>query len=149
MIKTAWVWHKNAILKEMAWDVLGYSAAPAVLQMLLQGRGYDSYSNRNYDFFLEYTPGLSKAYMDYGSWWFVAMLLLAAALRMIRLFDSGRPDKKKRAIFVLCCVLTTGSMVLWYTMQGAGMMDYKNTVVVLQLWMAWAMLPIRGFSVQI
>ena len=149
MIKTAWVWHKNAILKEMAWDVLGYSAAPAALPMLLQGRGYDSYSNRNYDFFLEYTPGLSKAYMDYGSWWFVTMLPLAAALRMIRLFDSGRPDKKKRAIFVLCCVLTTGFMVLWYTMQGAGMMDYKNTVVVLQLWMAWTMLPIRGFSVHI
>lgn len=140
MIQTAWLWHKKAILKEMAWDMLGYGAAPAVIQALLEGRGYDSYSNRNYDFFLEYTPGISKLYMDYGSWWFIVMLFLAAALQIMRLFGGGRPDKKKKILFALCCFLTAGTMAFWYTMRGAGMMDYKNTVVILQLWMAWPIL---------
>lgn len=140
LIETAWKWHKSVILKEMAWDALGYGASPAVLQIFLTGRGYDTYSNRNYDFFLENTPGLSKAYMDYGSWWFIVAAVLSALLQVMQLPGSAVKEKKETAGGVLCCLTAAGAMILWYTMRGAGMQDYKNTILVIQLWMAWPVL---------
>lgn len=140
VIGAAWRWHKPWILKEIAWDIFGYGASPAILQCFLGGRGYDSYTGRNYDFFLEHTPGLSKQYMDYGSWWFAAALALTAALQILELTGSTAVEKKETAKCVLCCLVMAGVMVLWYTMGGAGMLDYKNTAVIPQLWMAWTAL---------
>ncbi len=139
LIETAWRWHKSIIIREIAWDILGYGASPAFLQCFLAGEGYDTYSGRNYDFFLEYTPELSKFYMDYGCWWFIAAAVLTALLQVLRLSGSGA-GKRTEAGPVLCCLITAGVMVLWYTMRGAGMQDYKNTAVIVQLWMAWSVL---------
>lgn len=135
MIRLAWGWHKTTILKEIAWDMLGYGASPGVLQVFLKGRDYD-FGSRNYDFFLEYTPKLSKVYMDYGSWWFVAAALLAAVLQVLRTWGN-KAEKRKAALVAACCLATVGTMILWYTMRGAGMFDYKNTIITVQLWMAW------------
>ncbi len=70
-------WHRGRILHEIMWDLLGYGFAPAVSEALLDGRGYDSYTTRNYDVMLAHTPMLSKLYFHYGNWWFVPGLLLA------------------------------------------------------------------------
>lgn len=140
IMKSAWKAYKPRILKGMAWDVLGYGAPPAFLQAFLAGRGYDTYSNRNYDFFLEHTPRLSKIYMDYGSWCFILTAVLAAVLQALQLWDSGADERREAAKQVLCCLIVAGAMILWYTMRGAGMQDYKNTTLLTQLWMAWAVL---------
>lgn len=134
--------HKSVILKQMAWDALGYGASPAILQAFLAGKGYDSYSGRNYEIFLEYTPKLSKLYMDYGSWWFAAMLVSALILHILQLSCSTFEIKKKTVKWVFCCLLTVGIMALWYTMRGAGMLDYKNTILIDELWTACAVLPL-------
>lgn len=140
LTETAWRWHKPVILKEMAWDVLGYGASPLFLQLFLTGRGYDSYSNRNYDFFLEYTPEMSKGYMDYGSWWFAVAAALTALLQVLRLCGGMMKEKKVTAGILLCYLFTAGAMILWYTLRGAGMLDYKNTILTVQLWTAWTVL---------
>lgn len=147
MTKVAWNRHKAAIIKEIAWDMLGYAASPAFLQLFLMGRGYDT-GIRNYDFFLEHTPGLSKLCMDYGSWWFCAAAGLSAALQGLRLLYRALYGKGERgkgtAPAVLCCLVTAGAMILWYTAEGAGLLDYKKTAVIAELWMAWAVLSTAG-----
>lgn len=145
--KVAWNRHKAAIIKEIAWDMLGYAASPAFLQLFLMGRGYDT-GIRNYDFFLEYTPRLSKFCMDYGSWWFCAAAGLSVAVLGLRLLYRllyGRGERGKgTAPAVLCCLVTAGAMILWYTAEGAGLFDYKKTAVIAALWMAWAVLSAAG-----
>lgn len=143
MLSDAWEWYKPVIVKDIMWDMLGYGASPALLQSFLAGRGYDTYSGRNYDFFLEHTPGLSKLYMDYGSWCFIMAAALTAVLQVLRLWNSGADEKKETVKQGLCFLIMAVAMVLWYTMQGAGMLDYKNTTLVTQLWMAWAVLQFR------
>lgn len=140
IMKSAWEGYRPRILKGIAWDVLGYAAPPAVLQAFLAGRGYDSYSGRNYDFFLEHTPGLSRLYMDYGSWCFALAAALAAALQVLALWDGSAEERKTGAKQALCCLTAAGAIILWYTMQGAGMQDYKNTALTTQLWQAWAVM---------
>lgn len=138
--EVAWSRHKPAIIKEILWDMLGYAASPAFLQLFLMGRGYDT-GIRNYDFFLEYTPGLSKLCMDYGSWWFCVAAVLTAAIQLLRWLYrkqcGGRTGRKGTAQVVLCSLVTAGMLVLWYTAEGAGLLDYKKTVVIVVLWMAW------------
>lgn len=140
LIETAWRWHKSVILREMAWDVLGYGASPAFLQSFLAGEGYDSYSSRNYEVFLEHTPKLSKRYMDYGSWWFTAALGLTAVLQLLQWCKGHERERRQTGQIVLCFLAAAGAMVLWYTMRGAGMMDYKNTLLIDELWMTWTVL---------
>lgn len=143
MTKQAWTRHHSAIIKEITWDMLGYAAAPAFLQLFLMGRGYDT-GVRNYDFFLEYTPELSKLCMDYGSWWFCVAAVLAAALQVLRSFYGRGTGEKGTVQAVLCCLVTAGVMILWYTAGGAGLLDYKKTAVIVELWAAWAVLSVFG-----
>lgn len=145
--KVAWNRHKSVIIKEIAWDMLGYAASPAFLQLFLMGRGYDT-GIRNYDFFLEHTPELSKLCMDYGSWWFCAAAGLAAAVQglqlLYRLRYSGKAGGRGAVRSVVCCTVTAGVLTLWYTAAGAGLLDYKKTAVIAALWMAWAALSAAG-----
>lgn len=141
----AWNCHRSVIVKEILWDMLGYAASPAFLQLFLMGRGYDT-GIRNYDFFLEYTPRLSKLCMDYGSWWFcvaAGLTVTAQGLRALRsLLWGGAGRRKGAAQAVLCCLVTVGMMSLWYTAEGAGLFDYKKTAVTVELWMVWAVLSV-------
>lgn len=139
MTRLAWIRHKSAIIKEMMWDMVGYAASPAFLQLFLVGKGYDT-GIRNYDFFLEYTPGLSRFCMDYGSWWFCVAAVLTAALQGLQLLYGRRDRGKGTAWAVLCFLFTAGVMSLWYTARGAGLLDYKRTAVIVELWTAWAVL---------
>ncbi|MCM1541484.1 MAG: hypothetical protein NC121_09490 [Blautia sp.] len=140
LIETAWARHKPVIEREIMWDILAYGASPAFLQRFLSGKCYDTCSSRNYDFFLEHTPQLSGKYMDYGCWWFVAAAGLTALLQVIRSLGSSPAEKKTAAGIVFCFLTVAGAMMLWYTMRGAGMQDYKNTALTDQLWMAWSVL---------
>lgn len=130
LMATSWRNNKKRILKEIAWDMAGYTAAPMVLPMQLQGRAYDSLSGINYRQILLPAPRLGKLYMDYGCWWFVVALALRAAMALIA---RRRPP---RAAF-MAWTLTAFTMAFGYTMSGAGKMDYKNMLFILCGWLVW------------
>lgn len=130
LMATSWRNNKKRILKEIAWDMAGYTAAPMVLPMQLQGRAYDSLSGINYRQILLPAPRLGKLYMDYGCWWFVVALALRAAMALIA---RRRPP---RAVF-MAWTLTAFTMAFGYTMSGAGKMDYKNMLFILCGWLVW------------
>lgn len=161
----AWQRHKSEIIHDTAWDALGYTFSPIVLQRQLTGKVYDSYSGRNYDFMRVKTPLLTKYYLDYGCWWFAVGLGMTAVLYLMEglrnyvtrrrgIQEVGHATRLKYGcttscvVTVIMCFLTSGSMIVWYTMRGAGMMDYKKTTAVGLLWLWWMLtVCIRSLSV--
>jgi len=120
--------------KEILWDVYGYVFAPWMLQNQLQGGGYESYSGRNYELMGMHTPRLANDYMTYGSCFFVLGLFLATGLQ-VAVWWKKKDGMGKRILFLVL----TGCLcpVLYYSLRGAGMMDYKKTICVLLLWILW------------
>ena len=43
----------------------------------------------------------------------------------------------EKGIALLGWILTVLAIVLYYTLQGAGMMDYKKSIAVILLWLLW------------
>lgn len=136
----AWENNRRAILHEIAWDAASYTVSPIALQMQLTGRGYDSFSGRNYEIMRHHTPVLSRVYMDYSCWWFGAGLVLSLALSVLHLASGASRTAAKGMKGGLLAFFSCTGLVLLYTMRGAGMMDYKNTIAVNCLWVLWSVL---------
>lgn len=149
MATVGWERHKSLILHDIAWDVLGYSISPVVLQLQLNGKAYHSFSGRNYDSLRGKNPQLAVWYLDYGCWWFVAGCVLSTVLSLMGFWvyvatrkrrkpDSNKKNSIKKNFFVLSlCLMISVLMVTWYTMSGAGVMDYKKTTIVSVFWVLW------------
>ncbi len=138
--------YRDRILHEMAWDAAGYVFSPPISVLLLRGRGYDSYTTRNYDLMMNRTPALASRYFHYSGWWFGLALVMAAALQALfwlRALGRLRGERGgtlfgRKAFFWGILLLTGVGMTIWYTMRGGGMFDYKKTIVIGCLWTAWA-----------
>ena len=70
-------------IHQIAWDMAGYVMPPVMLQLLLNGRGYDSFSARNVDLMMTGALQLTNFLLKYSSVWFllgsIAALLGALA----------------------------------------------------------------------
>lgn len=139
MMAGTWEEHYPMIIRQIGWDVLGYSVTPVILQAQLSGDAYESCSGRNYAIMRSHTPILTERYVSYGSWWFAAAVILTALLLGIRLVMREKPyGVTERRLFLAILPYAVCS-VLWYALQGAGIMDYKYTVLVNQFWILWSL----------
>ncbi len=139
----AWQVYRQKVKREIILDAVSYSVSPAALQLQLKGRAYESYSARNYENMRERHPESTKCYLNYTGGFFVVRLILAAVGQMIYgllAFIRKRRIKAWSILCVFCCLILGVGIVVWYTMQGAGIMDYKNSVPVTCLWTAWMIL---------
>ena len=144
--ETAWRIHKGQIVKQIAWDLATYAAPSAVLPLQLSGRGYESYSGRNYEVMFLNHPRLTKRYVDYSCWWFFAAagaalpaaFLQRAAGAKGKKVPGGRAPWRGSLFFMAAAAAWMGLLVCYYTMRGAGIGDYKCTVAVSCLWTAAA-----------
>lgn len=129
----------SKILHEIVWDVVGYTLPPIATRMMLTGRGYDSCVGRNYEVMRRETPVLSKYYLDYSCWWFVVGLgiTIIAELGLLLL------RRKINIVPAVLCLLSAGSLVVWYTLQGAGMWDYKNALFTGAMWILWSVTAVN------
>lgn len=148
---TAWQLNKKQILKEIFWDAAGYSVSPVVVELQLAGRAYDSYTGMNYRELLLPAPKLGKLYTDYSCWWFGIALVAVAFAHVLRFWGEKALNEKKALIgkkasmekkrYVLGKWLVAATvcmgMVAYYALDGAGRMDYKNTLLVLCIWLLW------------
>lgn len=149
--RVGWQHRAPVVVRQVGWDVLGYAVTPLILPIQLAGEAYDSYTPGNYAAMREHTPGLCRVYMEYSCWWFGCFLCLAIVLSATRvgLLFSERDKKEVRkfAWSVLwktgICVVASGVLVTLLTLRGAGVMDYRWTVGVNQLWLVWGMLMMR------
>lgn len=141
MARMAWDGHAPGIVRQIGWDVLGYAAAPLVFPLQMEGKGYDSYSGRNYEVMRERWPVLTRNYVDYGCWWFGWMLAISALLLLGRERPEGESRsergrrRKKTVMSIGICAVVCGALVAALTMRGAGKMDYRETIALNALWM--------------
>lgn len=149
MAEVGWDRHKSMVIRQIGWDALGYVATPVIFRLQMAGEGYDSYSGRNYEIMREKAPILTKRYVDYGCWWFVCAIGTALALVMVQAFGRGFGRKegssrrflKKLLVSIAVCAGVSGLLAAALTMRGAGLMDYRCTIGVNELWLVGALLP--------
>lgn len=143
MAAHAWEVHSPMIIRQIGWDALGYCITPIILQLQLAGDAYESYSGRNYEIMRNESPILTKHYVNYGSWWFAAAIVLTAVLTIARLAAGEKPWRRREWLLAVIVFFGAGLSVLWYVLQGAGVMDYKYTVLINQMWFIWSLTMIR------
>lgn len=141
--ENAWTHRTSAIVRQMVWDVLGYGVTPVIMKLQLEGRGYDSYTGRNYEIMRNHTPLLTKYYVDYSCWWFPVCIVLAMFSMVLNGIHMGEFPRKNQVSILLVCVLSAAVMILCYTMRGTGLMDYKMSFAASSLWLAFALPVMR------
>lgn len=153
--KMGWNDRLPIVIRQVGWDVLGYTFSPIIVQVQLNGDAYDSYTGRNYENMRSYTPRLTKYYVNYSSWWFAVMLVLCVAgsfvlaIQRVSKKNNLNDVQAEKEIFrrsVLVVALCIFISVVWVsvlTLRGAGLMDYKWSIAVNQLWLVWALLTME------
>lgn len=128
----SWEYEKKQVVKEIIWDAAGYTLSPVILPLQLEGRAYESYAGKNYRELLMPHPRLGKIYTMYSCWCFSISLVLSGLI-----WGENRIRRKWKVnwLTLLIIVAAQAGMILWYTMDGAGKMDYKNTIFVLCMWL--------------
>ena len=153
-------------IHQIAWDCAGYALPPMLLQLLLDGRGYDSFSGRNVDIYMTGSPRLVNIMLKYSSWWFLMGIPAMILSTLCCMFSSnsgkfreqndekisgqncrnmenkkGKRNVETIQIFIIC-IVTAGCMILWYAMQDAGCFDYKNGLLPGCLWLVGMILSV-------
>lgn len=158
MVKYAWQVHYPMVVRQMGWDVLGYGVTPLILPLQLAGEAYDSCSGRNYEVMRNETPILTKYYVRTACGWFAASLVLLFTGAVLKVTEKqgessrGSSGELSRNGFgrvpwlfsALAVLFSAGMVILFFTMQGAGIMDYKYTVWINQLWILGSIKIVRG-----
>ncbi len=130
------------IAKEIIWDAFGYGVSPVGVPLFLGGRGYDSGTPRNYDIMRRETPILTRYYVNYSCRFFGLGLVLCICLAWLAAeADQGKKVSIRYAVLGTAAVCLC--MVFWYTMRGAGLLDYKQTIAINSFWTAWMALCCR------
>ena len=122
-------------IHQIAWDMAGYVMPPVMLQLLLNGRGYDSFSARNVDLMMTGALQLTNFLLKYSSVWFLLGSIAA-------LLGALAGKKRIRWEVVSMCGITALGMAVWYTMQDAGCWDYKNGLLPGMLWLVGMILSV-------
>lgn len=134
-----WERRGRNILTQVRWDIVGYAMTPAILPKQLEGGKYESCSARNYEIMRQRLPVLTKVYVHYSCGWFLAAVCGSAVLTVLCIAADRESLKRCGLGGWLLPAASAAFDVLWYTMQGAGLMDYKATFAVGSLWLAWAL----------
>ncbi len=135
--EVAWRNHAPMIIRQMGWDVLGYMLTPVIFQLQLRGEAYDSYTGRNYEIMRGNEPALTRNYVNYGCWWFLAAFVLSLlSFLFLPIMKKTAPVKEAVSVkkSVMICIVCSGILVGLLTLRGAGLMDYKYTALISQLW---------------
>lgn len=144
LAQEAWRLYPKRIIHECGWDLAGYVFSPTITGLMLQGRGCISYCLRNYDIMSRETPKLTRYYVDYACWWFSVAFCLAVFLEVFTIISAGRLPSGRKLGCLVAFAVACGCPVLWYVMQGAGIMDYKRTIFITGLWIAWQIQKAQG-----
>lgn len=143
--RIGWINHRHLVVHDLVWDVVGYTFSPLVVQRQLTGKVYDSYTGRNYDVMRTNTPQLAEYYLNYSCWWFGMGMCLAVLQQLLVLLKEKRSFWSVGKITALLgWMLMILGVVFYHTMRGAGMMDYKKSIVVILLWIVWMVRYVGG-----
>lgn len=134
MVKDTWSVRTKEVAGEIIRDMSAYLCPQLSVLAQIHGRGV-SRTGFGYHYLSEYTPQLTKYYVNISLAGFVFLLPLGFLLLFKRKREGNTLGQKRKG----CCVfLISGAAVLalafWYTMEAAGMWDYCNVLVSSSLW---------------
>ena len=132
------------IVEYIGLDIIGYHVSAIMNYAQLAGNGYDSMASRNYLCFSLHAPQVAKSYVTY---WVVSFVLFVVATGLVWILENRRIVWEDVWLFLLPIEYS----IILFTMQGAGLMDYKKTVFVTLVTysvMFMALLPKRGETVE-
>ena len=132
--------HKKQILGESLTDLAGYLMPPAVTGWLLTGRTGAGAAPRSYDVMKRHTPLLTKAYFDFGTFWFCAGLVLAGLWAVPGLRDLRHT--KSRRLFLMTAAGCALICSVHNTLRGYGLYDYKAALWITVMWTVLTLLPL-------
>ncbi|MDL2302760.1 hypothetical protein LJC58_10500, partial [Lachnospiraceae bacterium OttesenSCG-928-D06] len=129
---------KRRIVGRLLQDFTSYIMPQLMLKPQLAGDMYASYTPGNYEIMKRNTPGLTKEYVRYGCFLFQLVIILGIILWGLLWFTKRKErnigESRGNWRIILFISLFIG---VYYTMEGAGMMDYKNTIMLMIFWFAW------------
>lgn len=146
MTANAWRVHYPMVIRQVGWDVLGYVITPVILPLQLSGDAYEAHSGRNYEIMRNAAPTLTRYYVSYSCWWFGTALVLTVLCAGLRLAAGKRLYGRQDRIPGAAVILGAAAAVCWYTLQGAGIMDYKYTIFINEMWLLWSLTEAGGRS---
>lgn len=124
-------------------DLAAYSCAPISVLRQLKGNGL-SFSGSNYDRMHGKTPALKKWYVYYSLYLFWVGLVLFLIKGIVNFFRKDKTLYYRK--FVVFCVLNAVVQIVWYTMSGAGMMDYRNVLFTTVIWYGCLLIGYRMYD---
>ena len=71
-------------------------------------------------------------------------MVIAFVMCILSFFEHTGKAERKYFISWGMCILISGITAVLLTMRGAGVMDYKCTIAVNELWVIWALLCMGG-----
>lgn len=144
------------VLSEIGEDFKAYLLTP--WQVLTQFRGEGlSFSGWNYEKMRSSYPKLSRWYMEYGLVSFRILFVLSAVSLIPGAVwkKENKKENKKSRFWGVLPVIGAGVLwpALWYTMIGAGLMDYRNVMTGILLWYcviiaAWSRMECCGIRTE-
>lgn len=143
MALLAWERHGSIIIRQMGLDAFVYALPQVILPLQLEGRGYDSFSGRNYEIMLGKHPRIAKYYVNYGCWWFVVGFGIALLLTVAYPAEGKKLFEREKRGFLIMCALSAGTVTAYYLMRRSGMSDYKRTLAVSAIWTVWMLYCMR------
>lgn len=114
-------------------DFTAYLCVPLSLKCQLDGGGL-SFSGWNYGQMREHAPVLTRYYVHYSLWMFRIGMVIAACVALAAFVKKRKEKRKGRCRGLLLAAVWLLLPAVWYTMSGAGMMDYLNVTPVTAIW---------------
>lgn len=143
-IKVAWESYRTQIIHELLWDAAGYGVSPVIVKRQLSGLGYMSLTARNYDMMKRSTPILTKYYANFFLDWFMAALAVFVVCAVAAVLNLPRRVQKSQFLCLFTLIATAACMCIRYVLMGAGIMDYKRTLMITALWIIFMLFPIQA-----
>lgn len=127
MSQTAISMNTKNIAKNIISDAVAYVCPPLTMLFQLHGAGV-SYTGFNYGRMKDFTPQLTKYYVNYALYAWAAIFILSVLLWALRRSTAKKPGATKERVSGFFCTMSI-VVNLWYVMCSGNMQDYKKLMV--------------------
>lgn len=130
--EVGWKNHPAENLKQIVWDMLGYQFPAFVVPLQLKGRAYEALTGHNYELFTRFTPIIGRICIQLNTPLFL-LFLFGGVGGIIYALAIGQKGIHLQKLFGILLVLAE-ALVIFYSLSGAGQMDYMKTCPATLFW---------------
>ncbi len=135
MVRTAFFVNTKEVMGRVGEEALANMCPPLTVTVQLQGMG-SSYAGWNYGRMKDYTPVLTKYYVQYATnaWLFMGAGSVLSVVGLCWKRNTPKKDKSRIQLLFLGIIMMID---LWYVIHAAHMQDYLKLTVNSVIWGVW------------